>query len=112
MAENKEQATGGDNEYYSRTVSIVAIFVILILLVAAAFGAYGSPFILIKYLLDGDKIAWQAVKVIFLYYIAGGFVVMWIFSWIYDSLTAEKTEKPEVKDAQKKKKKKKKPAAI
>ncbi|MEW5692342.1 MAG: hypothetical protein AB1765_03490 [Candidatus Hydrogenedentota bacterium] len=62
------------------------IVILLILMVIAAFLAYGSPFPVIELLIEGDEIAWRGVKVIFGWIIAG-FVIVFIYNWIYDFFT-------------------------
>lgn len=100
----KEGAVEYDSRYYySQTTSIIAISAFLVLLVVVAIGAYGWPWPLLKLLfVDKDPVAWKAVKVLFVYYIGGGFVLMWIFSWLYDRFTSQTEQQAKGKDKKKK----------
>jgi len=80
MNNNKDSA---DKETYSEKATSVVILAILLMLLVSAWWAYGSPMPLIKYLVEGDEIAWKAVWII-LGYIIIGFGIVYVYTWVYD----------------------------
>lgn len=70
------------------------IVILLVLMVVTAFIGYGSPLKVIKLLSEGDPIAWRGLKVIVGWIIAG-FVIVFIYNWIYDFFTEKSKDADE-----------------